>query len=153
MEDKATHKGVFRFRFFDKAGKFLREKVVRNVIVNGGLTRHSNILAGFESTDIELLKIEFGTSATIPGDRTLTALVTPIETKLNYTSAAVGGSFPFEVVKTVTIPGETFTRPVTIYEMGSFFGDDVMWNRAVEAAGILFDTAEVVVIDYGVYLT
>lgn len=153
ITDSLTFQGMYVVSELDDQGRITWSRSYHNVITDEGLKRVMDILKGDETEDIELEKLELGTSDDDPTDRSKSALVTAIEDKIDFTSESRGTSFPFELVKTVTISSSDITRPVTVKEMGVFFGDDVMFSRVVLDPNITFASGVSNTISYGLYLT
>ena len=156
MKDKINIKGVVTIETFDKNGELIDTQRYENAIMNEGVKKLIGILNGTVTSDIKLAYLKLGTGTTGPSDKTKTDLVTGIESKLEFTSGSIGTSFPFELNRAVTISATTISRPVTVKEMGVFFGPESggkMFSRIVISAGFVFAANTSNVITYGLYIT
>ena len=156
IKETMKAKGIFTIQSFDELGKLIETKEFTNTIMNEGMKKLLGILNGTITDDIVLKYIELGTGTTDPVDRSRESLVTAIEDKIEITSGSIGTSYPFNVTRSVTISSSAITRPVTVKEIGVFFGpedDEVMFARVVIEDGYVFASGSSNIITYGLYIT
>ena len=140
-----------------KNDKLQREKIYFNEIMNAGIKRNMEILGGDVTSNTSLDYIRLGDDNTTPKDKTLTNVKGAIESKLAFGVQSVGSVFPYELNRSVTISSTTITRPVTVYEIGTFFsphsGGKMFSRVAIPDPGIDFLEDEDDSLTYGLYLT
>ena len=114
MKENFTLKGVWELKTVDQNGNILQKEIVKNLIVNTGKTRISQLLNGVSSTYFRAIAIGTGTTGAVAGNSAL-------ETELTRSTA--------------TLSNGTYTA---VYEHTFTFGS----NYAITEAGI-FDSATV----------
>ena len=128
---------------------------VNNIIVTKGVKRLGDILAGVETTDIDLGFMEAGSSAQDPviGDEDTVAPLTGAGSgRLAQTAQTRSATTPFEVVIQIFINSTILTRPQTIRELTVFFtpsnGD--LFARGVLDTPIVLNASDTATLTYGI---
>ena len=140
-----------------KNHKLVKSNIYFNEIMNAGIKRNMEILGGDVTSNTSLDYIRLGDDNTTPKDKTLTNVKGAIESKLPFGVPSVGSVFPYELNRSVTISSTTITRPVTVYEIGTFFsphsGGKMFSRVAIPDPGIDFLEDEDDSLTYGLYIT
>lgn len=124
-----------------------------NIITDVGIKHIGDILAGDESTNIDLAFMEPG-SGTTPaaiGDTDTETPLTPAD-RLAATNQTRATASPFEVVIEAFVSSTKYTRPQTINELCVFFGPDEsgdLFARGVLSSGITLNTNDTATLTYG----
>ena len=124
-----------------------------NIIVDNGIKRIGDILAGIETTDIDLGFLEPGSGSTTPviGDTDTETPLTPAD-RLAATSQTRSAVTPFEVVISTFISSTKYTRPQTINELVVFFTPDETGDafaRGLLSTPITLEANDTATISYG----
>ncbi len=127
--------------------------VSKNIITDVGLKHLGDILAGDETTDLDLGFIEPGigtTPADISDTDTETELPGSPTTRLPITLQSRATTSPFEVSIEGFIDTGDYTRPETITELCVFFTDidGDIFARSVLASSVLLSTGATATINY-----
>ena len=125
----------------------------QNNIMNDGVKKLMRILGDIDEEDHRLVKISVGISSDDGENKTLTELVSEIGGKYDITTDDVSVSYPFDLQLGITIPDTEIDRPETIKEVGVWFGDDVLFARAVDEDGTTLGVGEAVTITYSLVVT
>jgi len=128
-------------------------QVAKNIITDVGIKHLGDILAGFETTDIDLGFIEPGEGTTEPaiGDTdTEDELEGSPTARIAVTAQSRQSSSPFEISIEGFIDSGDYTRPQTISELCVFFTPvgGVLFARALLATPELLSTSDTVTINY-----
>ena len=124
-----------------------------NIIVDNGIKRIGDILAGIETTDIDLGFLEPGSGTTTPviGDTDTETPLTPAD-RLAVTLQTRSAVTPFEVVVSTFISSTKYTRPQTINELVVFFTPDETGDafaRGLLSTPITLEANDTATISYG----
>lgn len=120
----------------------------QNNIMNEGVKKLMRILGNVNEENQQLVKISVGTSSDNGEDKTMTELVSEVGSKYNVGSFGINGLYPFDLELTTTIPDTEIDRPTVIKEIGIWFGDNVLFARAVNETGKSLPESQAVVIKY-----
>src|SRR3990172_2951976 len=125
-----------------------------NLIVDAGIKRLGDILAGILATNIELeyMEPDAGTTNPAAGDTDSESALTPAD-RLAATVQSRAAGTPYEVVIETFISSTKYTRPQTINKLNLFFGPDETGD--LFAAGkltspITLNTDDTATITYGI---
>lgn len=138
-----------------RADGTIEDKVyVNNIITDIGIKHLGDILAGIETTDIDLGFIEPGSGTTEPAI-TDSDTETPLTTadRIAATTQTRSTSSPFEIIISAFINSTKYTRPQTINELVIFFTPDEtgdIFARGKLSAGITLNAGDTATISYGV---
>lgn len=123
-----------------------------NILTNIGLQHMGDILAGIETTDIDIGFIEAGSGTTTPaiGD---TDTETPLTTadRLAAASQTRSSTSPYHVTIEGFINSTKYTRPQTINELCIFFTPDEtgdLFARGVLPSGIVLNSGDTAQLTY-----
>ncbi len=152
--EKARIGGVFGITVH-RADGTEEHQSVKNIIVTDGVKRLGDILAGVETTDIDLGFMEGGTSDQTPvvGDTDTVAPLTGSGSgRLAQIAQTRSVTTPFEVVITIFIDSVILTRPQTIKELCVFFtpsnGD--LFARGVLETPIVLNASDTATLTYSI---
>ena len=127
---------------------------IYNIITDVGIKHLGDILAGIDTTNIDLGFIEPGSGTTTPviGDTDTETELTP-QDRLAATAQTRSTSSPFEVVIEAFIDSSKYTRPQTINELCVFFTPDDsgdLFARGVLTTGITLNANDTATINYSI---
>jgi len=146
--------GTFTIKVFRQGGD-IEIGCANNLIVDVGIAQLGDILAGVETTDIDLGFIEPGEGLTTPapGDTdTEDELEGSPTARLAATVQARNASTPFEVSIEAFLDTAAYTRPQTINEMCVFFTPvgGTLFARGLLDTPVTLNTGDTATINYSI---